>query len=87
MANSKFKILLCNYMEMGFAKIFVFYGSEGCKRAWRYLEMLFWGKLFIYKYPVKSMVAAVFNSPKIFLGKAEIPKSMILGKLLSILGE
>lgn len=56
--------------------------------------MLFLGKLFICKNPVKSIIAAVFNSLKIFLGKAEIPKSMNLGKqfsdlgkLLSILGE
>lgn len=49
--------------------------------------MVFLGKLFIYKNPVKSIVAAVFNLPKIFLGKAEIPKSMNLGKHLSDLGK
>jgi len=52
------------------------------------------GKLFIYKNPVKSMVVAIFNSPKVFLGKTEIPQNMNvgkyfsdLGKLVSILGE
>ncbi len=81
-------------MEMDFAKFHDFYGNEGCKVTWRYLYILFLGKLFIYKNPVKSMVVAIFNSPKVFLGKTEIPQNMNvgkyfsdLGKLVSILGE
>lgn len=81
-------------MEMDFAKFLVFYGSEGCKVIWRFLKILFLGKLFIYKNPVKSIVAAVFNPPKNIFGKAEIPKSMHLGKhfldlgkMVSILGK
>lgn len=74
-------------MEMEFAKFLVFYGSEGCKVTWRFLKILFLGKLFIYKNPIKSIVAAVSNPPKTFLGKAEIPKSMNLGKHFLDLGK
>lgn len=61
-------------MEMNFAKFLVFYGSEGCKMTWRFLRMVIWGKLFIYKNPVKSIVAAVLFSQKYFWEKQKFPK-------------